>query len=202
MKYFLRFFSVLMHPLFMPLLGVVIYFSVTPKFVPPSFMYAKLFAISILTIVVPVLFYFLLESVKLVSSVHLKEVKERRIPLLVQIGLLLLIVRIIINGYEFPELYIFFLGILITAATAFILSLLNFKTSLHMVGIAGVLFFVMALSMIYNANYLMIIGLLVIAIGLTAASRLELKAHTMTELIVGVLVGGLPQLLVFYFYKM
>ena len=150
----------------------------------------------------PVLFYFLLESVKLVSSVHLKEVKERRIPLLVQIGLLLLIVRIIINGYEFPELYIFFLGILITAATAFILSLLNFKTSLHMVGIAGVLFFVMALSMIYNANYLMIIGLLVIAIGLTAASRLELKAHTMTELVVGVLVGGLPQLLVFYFYKM
>ena len=71
-----------------------------------------------------------------------------------------------------------------------------------MVGIAGVLFFVMALSMIYNANYLMIIGALVIAIGLTAASRLELKAHTMTELVVGVLVGGLPQLLVFYFYKM
>ena len=202
MKYFLRFFSVLMHPLFMPLLGVGIYFSVTPKFVPQSFMYAKLFAVSILTIVVPVLFYFLLESVKLVSSVHLREVKERRIPLLVQVGLILLIIRIIINGYEFPELYIFFLGILITAATSFILSLLNFKTSLHMVGVSGVLCFVIALSMIYNANYLVIIGLLILGLGFTAASRLELKAHTMTELLVGLFIGGIPQFLMFYFYKM
>jgi len=202
MNYFLRFFSYLMHPLLMPLLGVGIYFSVTPKFVPQSFMYAKLFAISILTIVVPVLFYFLLESVKLVSSIELKRVKERRLPLLIQVGITLLIIRIIINGYEFPELYIFFLGIMITAASAFLLALFGFKTSLHMTGIGGVLLFVMGLSLVYNANYLIVISLLILAIGFTAASRIQLKAHTMLELLVGLLVGGLPQFLVFYFYKM
>ena len=202
MNYFLRFFSYLMHPLLMPLLGVGIYFSVTPKFVPQSFMYAKLFAISILTIVVPVLFYFLLESVKLVSSIELKRVKERRLPLLIQVGITLLIIRIIINGYEFPELYIFFLGIMITAASAFLLALFGFKTSLYMTGIGGVLLFVMGLSLVYNANYLIVISLLILAIGFTAASRIQLKAHTMLELLVGLLVGGLPQFLVFYFYKM
>ena len=201
MKLILRCFSYVMHPLFMPLLGVGIYFSVTPKFVPESFLYAKLFAISILTLVVPILFYFLLESINLISSKELSNVKERRIPLLCQIAITLLIVFVIINGYEFPELYMFFLGILIASSLCFLLSLFSYKASLHMVGIAGVLGFIVALSMIYTTNFLEIIGLLVLALGFTAASRLQMKAHEMHELVVGVFTGILPQMLVFYFYN-
>lgn len=201
MKLILRCFSYVMHPLFMPLLGVGIYFSVTPKFVPESFLYAKLFAISILTLVVPILFYFLLESINLISSKELSNVKERRIPLLCQIAITLLIVFVIINGYEFPELYMFFLGILIASSLCFLLSLFSYKASLHMVGIAGVLGFIVALSMIYTTNFLEIIGLLVLALGFTAASRLQMKAHEMHELVVGVFAGILPQMLVFYFYN-
>ena len=201
MKFILRSFSYLMHPLFMPLLGVIIYFAITPKFIPESFMYAKIFAISILTLIVPILFYFLLESINLVSSKELSDVKERRIPLICQIGITILIVTVIINGYEFPELYLFFLGILIASGLALIFSLFKYKASLHMVGVSGVLSFIIALSMVYTTNYLEIISLLIIAIGCTAASRLQFKAHSMHELIVGILVGGLPQLFVFYFYN-
>ncbi|WP_442847352.1 hypothetical protein [Leeuwenhoekiella sp. H156] len=202
MRIVLRFFSYLMHPLLMPILGVVIYFYVTPKFVPESFMYAKLFALSILTIVVPVLFYFLLESVNVVSDKELALVKERRVPLLIQVAITLLILKLIINGYEFPELYLFFFGILIAAAFAFLCAVLRFKVSLHMIGVSGVLLFVMGLSMLYQSNFLLLIGFLVIAIGFTAASRLQSKAHTMPELLAGLVVGGLPQILLFVFYKM
>lgn len=201
MKAIIRFFSYLMHPLLMPVLGVVIYFCVTPKFVPESFMYAKLFALSILTIVVPVLFYFLLESINLVSSVELTQVRERRIPLMIQLAITLLILKLIINGYEFPELYIFFFGILVAAGLAFICTLFRFKVSLHMIGLGGVLLFVMGLSMVYQSNFLNVIGALVLAIGFTAASRLQVKAHSMIELVVGILIGGLPQVLMFLFYK-
>ncbi len=202
MKVFLRFFSFVMHPLLMPLLGVGIYFSTTPKFVPESFMYAKLFALSILTIVVPILFYFLLESVNLVSDKELVHVKERRIPLLIQVGITLLIMKIIINGYEFPELYMFFFGILLAASLAFLLSLFKFKVSLHMIGVGGVLLFIAGLSMVYQTNFLLIIGLLVLALGFTAASRIQAKAHTMTELLAGFFVGGVPQIVIFFAYSM
>ena len=201
MKYVINSFSYLMHPLLMPLLGTCIYFEVTPKFVPESFMYAKLFALSILTVVVPVLFYFLLESVNLVSDKELVQVKERRIPLLIQFAITLLILRIIINGYEFPELYIFFMGILIAAAAAFILALLRFKVSLHMIGLSGVLTFIIGLSVIFESNYLFVISLLVLALGLTAAARIQVKAHTMTEIVVGVAVGVIPQVLTFVSYN-
>lgn len=202
MKPLLRFFSYLMHPLLMPILGVVIYFYVTPKFVPESFMYAKLFALSILTIVVPVLFYFLLESINLVSDKELGQVRERRIPLMIQVAITLMILKLIINGYEFPELYIFFFGILLSATAAFLCSLVRFKASLHMVGVSGVLVFVAGLSMVYQSNFLVLIAALIIGIGFTAASRIQAKAHTMIELLAGIIVGGLPQVLLFAFYKM
>lgn len=185
----------------MPILGVVIYFFVTPKFVPESFMYAKLFALSILTIIVPVLFYFLLESINVVSNIELTAVNERRIPLMIQVGITLLILKLIINGYEFPELYIFFFGILVAAALAFICTLFRFKVSLHMIGLSGVLLFVIGLSMVYQSNFLNVIAALVLAIGFTAASRIQVKAHTMAELIVGIAVGGMPQILMFLLYK-
>jgi hypothetical protein len=37
-------------------------------------------------------------------------------------------------------------------------------------------------------------------IGVVASSRLEMQAHTTKELVVGFLLGSIPQLLFFYFW--
>lgn len=200
MKTFLKSFSYIFHPLFMPMLGVVLYFWITPKFVPEPFLYAKILALVILTIVVPLLFYFLLRNLKMASSVFLSDVDERRIPLLCNIVLTLTILKIIINGYEFPELYYFFIGILLSSAVSFIMVLLRFKVSLHMVGICGVLMFIIGLSLHYSSNLLLFIALLIFAAGASASSRLQARAHTNIELIVGVLVGLIPQLAILYIW--
>lgn len=200
MKTFIKSFSYLFHPLIMPFLGVMIYFGITPKFVPPPFLYAKVFALVILTIVVPILFYYLLKNLKLASSIFLSDVRERRIPLLCHIALTLAILKLIINGYEFPELYFFFLGILTSAVACFIAAFLRFKVSLHMVGISGVLLFVVGLSLHYNSNLLSLIALLVFATGGAASSRLQARAHTNLELIVGTLIGGLAQFFIFPYW--
>ena len=184
----------------MPMLGVVLYFWITPKFVPEPFLYAKILALVILTIVVPLLFYFLLRNLKMASSVFLSDVDERRIPLLCNIVLTLTILKIIINGYEFPELYYFFIGILLSSAVSFVMVLLRFKLSLHMVGICGVLMFIIGLSLHYSSNLLLFIALLIFAAGASASSRLQARAHTNIELIVGVLVGLIPQLAILYIW--
>tara|TARA_Y100000815_G_scaffold91191_1_gene80089 strand:- start:720 stop:1277 length:558 start_codon:yes stop_codon:yes gene_type:complete len=184
----------------MPMLGVVLYFWITPKFVPEPFLYAKILALVILTIVVPLLFYFLLRNLKMASSVFLSDVNERRIPLLCNIVLTLTILKIIINGYEFPELYYFFIGILLSSAVSFIMVLLRFKVSLHMVGICGVIMFIIGLSLHYSSNLLLFIALLIFAAGASASSRLQASAHTNAELIIGVLVGLIPQLAILYIW--
>ena len=184
----------------MPLLGALLYFKITPKFIPQSFLYAKLMAITILTVIVPVLFYFMLRNLGKVNSIFIDDVKQRRMPLLFQIVLTCIILSVVVKGYEFPELYFFFIGILASAAVAFLSALLKYKTSLHMMGIAGVLFFVIGLSVYYNSNLLSVVALLCFITGAVASSRLQENAHSMSEIINGVLIGGLPQMAILFYF--
>lgn len=200
MRWILRSFSYFFHPLWMPLLAVSLYFYITPRFVSPDFWYAKIFATVIMTIIIPILSYFMFKNLGLVTEIHLKNVKERIYPLLFQMLFTLLIINVVFEGYELPEIHYFFIGVLGASLSAFILALLNFKASLHMVGLSGVLLFVIGLSIHFNYNmlWLLIIGVLVC--GATASSRLEVKAHTPTELIVGFIIGGIPQFLTYPYW--
>lgn len=199
MAWLIKIFSYLFHPLFMPLAGVLLYFNITPKFIPRPFLYAKLMAVVILTVIVPVLFYFMLRNLGKIDSIFVEDVRQRRIPLFFQIVLTVLIVSVVLKGYEFPELYYFFIGILITACIAFIGALLKFKISLHMIGLGGVLAFLIVLSNYYESNLLTLIAALIAISGIVASSRLQSKAHTMTEVSLGFALGVLSQIGVFYF---
>jgi hypothetical protein len=184
----------------MPLTAVCIYFWITPRYVADEFWYAKIFATVIMTIVIPILSYFMLKNLGLVTEIHLKNVRERIYPLLFQMIFTLLIVKIVFEGYELPELHFFFVSVLGSSLAALLLSVFKFKASLHMIGISGVLLFVIGLSIHFNTNILWLIALFVIACGATATSRLELKAHTPIELIVGFFVGAIPQFMGFAYW--
>lgn len=200
MKWLVKSFSYIFHPLWMPLTAVLIYFAITPRYVTAEFWYAKLFATVIMTVIIPILSYFMFKNLGLVTEIHLKNVRERRYPLLFQMIFTLLIINIVFEGYELPEIHFFFVGVLGSCIAAFICSLFKFKASLHMIGIAGVLLFIIGLSIHFNNNLLGLISLFVLATGATATSRLEAKAHTPIELIVGFFIGAIPQFLVFAYW--
>jgi len=64
--------SYVFHPLLMPILGVIFYFSKTPRFIPIEIVKAKLISLFILTILLPVLLYYLLKTLKKVESISLQ----------------------------------------------------------------------------------------------------------------------------------
>ena len=200
MKWLVKSFSYIFHPLWMPLTAVLIYFTITPRYVTAEFWYTKIFATVIMTIVIPILSYFMFKNLGLVTEIHLKNVRERRFPLLFQMIFTLLIIYIVFEGYDLPEIHFFFVGVLGSCIAAFICALFKFKASLHMIGISGVLLFIVGLSIHFNNNLLGLISLLVIATGATATSRLEAKAHTPIELIVGFFIGAIPQFMVFAYW--
>lgn len=200
MRTFIRAGSYLFHPLWMPLLGSILFFVITPKFFHPSMIQAKLLGLVILTVFIPLVFLSILKNMRIVGSLHLRNVKERRLPLLFFCVITTLVLNYVLNDFHFVELYYFFAGILFSGLTSFFLSLFKVKVSLHLIGVSGLCMFLIALSIFYEENLLFMIACMVFGIGWTASSRLQTKAHSPRELILGFFIGLLPQFILMQYW--
>ena len=195
MNYILKSISFIFHPILMPLLGVVFYFSKSPRYIPGEVIQAKLISLFILTILLPILLYYLLKTLGKTHSIYLRSTKERILPLALNCIIIFLILQRVITAHEIIELYYFFVGILISTLACFFLALLKFKASIHMIAIAGVFMFYIALSIHFSININGTLALMAIITGAIATSRLHLKAHDCKELIIGFCIGFIPQLI-------
>ncbi len=200
MNSLLRITTYLFHPLWMPFAGTLLYFLITPRFFPFEVIKSKLLAIAIMTLFIPVVFHFLLRTLGWNTSHVLKDVRERKWPLVFYIFLIWIILKFVLNTSDYPELYFYFTGILFSSMIGLLLVLLNYKVSLHMMGLGGLTMFLVFLSVYFNLNLVYTISFFVAIGGLTATSRLHLKAHDYSELIFGYLLGVLPQATVFYIW--
>lgn len=200
MSRLLKSISYIFHPLLMPFLGVVFYFSKSPRFIPLPIIKAKLFAIGLLTIFLPILLFFLLKTLRKVNTIQLSTTKERILPLILNCIIIYFIIQRVLPSNEIIELYFFFIGILLSTLSCLMLALLNFKASIHMIAAAGVLQFFIALSIHFNININATIAVFFIIIGAIATSRLHLNAHTNIELIIGFFIGLIPQLILINYW--
>lgn len=184
----------------MPLVGVVFYFSKSPRFIPQPIIKAKLFALILLTIILPILLFFLLKSTKMVKSIHLESARERVIPLVIYAIILILIILRVFPSNELTEPYYFILGVLTSTIACLILAILKYKASIHMIAAGGVLMFFIALSIHFHINIIGSIALISIVAGAIGTSRLHLRAHNGLELLIGFLVGVIPQLILLNYW--
>jgi hypothetical protein len=119
--------------------------------------------------------------------------KERRLPLAFHAVLLLVLIKHSFSVYVIPELYYYFLGYLISTVLALLLIMFSYKASLHIMGIASLTTFIVSLSLYYDIRLIPFIAAGIICTGFTASSRLQLKAHEPHELVLGTLLGVVPQ---------
>lgn len=195
MDWVLKSISFIFHPLLMPLFGVIFYFSKSPRYLPKDIIWAKLVSLLILTVILPILLYFLLKTIGKVKSIYLKTANERILPLILNCIVIIIVTQRILTPTQIIELYYFFIGILISSMVCLMLAVFKFKASIHMISVSGVFMFFVALSIHFSININGTLCLMAILIGAVATSRLHLKAHTYKELIMGVFVGVIPQLI-------
>ncbi len=93
-----------------------------------------------------------------------------------------------------------FFGIAIALGLTYLLFNAKFKTSLHTLGIGGLIGFVMIMSYEYQLNFNLLIAALFILSGIIAVSRLKLKAHDTKEVYVGFFIGMITQFLSYHFF--
>lgn len=184
----------------MPLIGVLFYFSKAPRYIPEPILRARVISIFFLTVILPILLYFLLKTLKQVDSIYLQKVRNRIIPLALNCIITILILIRVVPANEFLELYYFFVGILLSSLACLILAILDFKASIHMIASGGVLMFFIALSIHFSINISGSIALMCLIVGAVATSRLHMRAHSKIELLFGFLIGLIPQLIVLNYW--
>jgi hypothetical protein len=193
LKKILPFFSYLFHPIFIPVYAALFYFFWNDSYYTTPEKYFALFQIVIVTILLPILFFFLLKVAGQVDSIMISKLSQRKIPLVIICFLTILLVRKSITLEHFPELHFYFLGGLSSALLALILLFFKTKVSLHMIAISSLTVFIIGLSLHHQTRSIYPIAFLVLMNGVVASSRLELKAHTVKELVIGFLFGVIPQ---------
>ncbi|MDG2432525.1 hypothetical protein [Flavobacterium sp.] len=195
MKKLLILVSYFFHPVFIPVFATLFYlFTKKTTFVFQEQLFILL-QVFIVTLVVPILFFFLLKVTGKISSVMVPEISERKLPLVIQSFLIIILVKQSITLERYSELHFFMLGALMSTLIALILLFFKSKASLHMMGITGLTLFYFGLSIAYQIQNIVLFAILIFITGLVASSRLEMKAHTIKEILVGMLLGGGPQLL-------
>jgi len=162
--------------------------------------YLLILQIIIITIFLPLAFFYLLRTFGKVDSIMLSELHQRKIPLLMQMALTLILITKSVTIFKFPELFYFFLGGLLSTFFTYILLFFRIKASIHILGMVALTFFVFGMSMHFQINSIFTMALLFFIIGIVASSRLQMKAHSMQELIIGMAVGTLPQITLWIFW--
>jgi len=195
LKRILPIFSYIFHPIFISMYATLFYLFFKHDLFSTQEKYYVLLQILIITILVPILFYLLLRSTGRVNSIMIHETSQRKIPLILQCFLYILLVKRSIIISRYPELHFFFLGALFSTILALICSLFKIKASLHMMALSGFTIFVIGLNTHLQLQNPYWSAFLILMTGIVASSRLEMEAHSPNELVIGTFIGILPQLL-------
>ena len=194
--FFNRFISYLLHPISFPSLGALFYLFVLPRYVSDDYRFFILSIVFIGTFIIPIVLLGFLKKTKMITSFHLATIEERKYPLLLFAFLAILVGRLLFKASLIDGLALHFiaggLGLLIVYSFLW----KKIKVSIHTLGIGSLIGFVIQISIDYRLNLLLILGGLFIVFGILAKARVAQDAHNQIEVLLGVGIGVLVQLLV------
>lgn len=197
MKKFLAIFSYIFHPLFVPVYATIFYFLVANSFFYEHEIYLAFIQVLILTVLLPMSIFYLIRSLGKMKS-KMPDTKERRLPLAIYALLLLFLIKYSLSIIVIPELYYYFTGVLISTVLALALLLANHNPSLHTMAVTSLTVFIISISSYYHITFLYLIAFLVLCCGVVGTSRLHTKAHSFAEVVLGALIGIVPQVVLWF----
>ena len=197
---FYKYISYVFHPVLIPIVSTLFYFIIIPNHIPKEFAYTVLSIVFVTTYIVPILLLYFLKTVNLIENFHLPTINERKFPILFFAILSFLIGKLLLKTRTADLLALSFFACTLALGIVYTLFLSKIKTSLHTLGISGLIGFIGLISYTYKLNLLLLMMFLFILLGIIATSRLQLKAHKMNEVYIGFIVGFLSQIVVYVSY--
>lgn len=180
--------SYLLHPVIYPVLGIFLILKALPYYSSPELTLLSIAFVFTGTYVFPVIISFLLYKMNLISSLEMKDAKDRRWPYLIGAISFYFTASAIQKIGLAQDAYLFILGSTIVIFIHF--STLSFsKPSAHLGGIGGFTGLLLALSFKYQIGFLPYIAICLLLAGFLGSARLSLKAHNSSEIAFGYFSG-------------
>jgi len=193
--------SILLHPMFMPLLALHLTLLVLPSLAfTLSHNLVLIYGILVFsTMILPLASIFWLMRKGKVSSLEMSNHKERPLPLFKAVIWMSFGYYLLQNLLFYtPILKAELLGAIIIILIAAIVSKF-WKISLHLMGIGGVVGVFIALQVIHG-DFLYLLLLFILLSGLLGVARIKQKAHNYAQVYVGFLVGLSVELITLLVY--
>lgn len=188
--------SYIVHPALVPLIGVVLIRLLLPYYIPETLFWFVFTYVLAGTYVFPFIIVLGLYKLKFVKSIHLKSRQERVFPFLISAFFYFLTAKAVLQ-FHFPSdlARFIFAGSVILIIQ--LVALRFTKISAHVSGASAVLTWLICLSYTYSLNLLVPIAIATLAVGLVSSARLFLKAHSGSEVVLGLLTGAVSVLVLY-----
>jgi membrane-associated phospholipid phosphatase len=198
-----RVFSVALHPLIIPTLGIIILFRLNTYI---SFSVADqvkriiLIMVFVNTALAPALATVLLKRSGVIKDVLLNERGERLFPLLVS-ALFYILTYYLLKQITLPSLvYYFVIGATLLVLICLIITF-RWKISIHMMSMGGMTGFLIAASLLLRTDIILLIMFTILLSGFVGAARIRLNAHTPRQVYAGFALGLLVMLTLYTYLR-
>lgn len=181
------------HPIWIPFVGALLFFVISPRGFSVPFIKAQLLAVSTFSIGIPILILAMILNFRLSESTELKEQKGKRM-FLIATALLLIVLDKFILGKAALEVYFFLLALSISYGLLVAFSIFGKVLSMHTAALSALICFVVSLSYLYDLNLSYLIALLVFISGVCMMQRMESVDYKIGEIGLAILMGILPQI--------
>ncbi len=182
--------SFLLHPVFMPLIGLYIIFNsgIYGIEVPVEFTKFVYLITLLCDVLVPLTFIPVFIYLRQTQQITLEDRKERLIPLFVASISLFFGYYLVVRFSPIKILNLFLLACCVVVTIILLISVF-WKISIHMAGIGGITALIAILSVSYKLDLTIILCIAILLSGLIASARLALNAHSPLQLLAGYGVG-------------
>ncbi len=182
--------SYIFHPALMPVVGYLLFFFLLRS---EPFGQRQILFLSIIflgTFVVPAFFLLTLRYTGFISSLNMENRRERAVPFLFTTIFYTLLAYLMIQKVQYEIQVVLLTGGVALSMCVTTLVTLFHKTSVHTIGISGLLGFLFSFQAANTSLELLVpIVILFFLTGMVMSSRLYLKAHTPNEVWSGFLIG-------------
>lgn len=193
-------FSILLHPLLLPTIGIIILYNSGSvlEYLPFQAKKVILLIVAVSTLILPLSFVPFFIFQKIIKNVQMENNKERLVPFLIT-SILFFFGYYLLVRLGAPQTITRFTLAATTSAIILFLFSFKWKISAHMIGIGGLTGAFIAVSFRLNVNMEYFIIAAVVLSGIVGYSRLRLKSHEQFHIYVGWLTGCLISILVILF---
>lgn len=183
--------SIIFHPLFIPLYGLLIIYSSQTllSFIPSQVKRMVVILVTANNVLLPMALAAVLYTRGAISSFHARRTNER-VLLLTFVLMMYSLTAFVLMRMQVPTLFkAYFISIAAVTLVTLIITAF-YRISMHAVGLGGLLVLIAFMIILYNISMMWQIITVFLLGGALMSSRIYLKDHTLSEVWTGLVAGA------------